>query len=269
MKVKFYVPARSKLDRWVFVLSLICSVLSFVYYLGIGIFAGFGVSLLFVWLVIALFFAFLALRFPSLRCWWKKRSKAFKISLTVCFLIGVLIVLVCVGAILSGFVCDIPDNETVDCIIILGAQVNADHPSLALARRIDVAYEYLAEHPETIAIASGGQGADEPMSEAKCIRDCLVEKGISPDRIILEDRSTSTAENLQFSAALLPEGCESVAIVTNNFHAFRGECTARKMLSDLEVYRLPAKLHFVMLPHYIVREVAALAVDTLRGNLAF
>lgn len=269
MKIKIYAPARCKLDRWISLLSLICAALSLVYYIGVGLFAGFGVSLLFVWLLLALFFVFAALRFPALRLWWKRRGKAFRISLSVCFLAALLICLICVGAILSGFGSDIPNDTEVDCLIVLGAQVKSDHPSLALARRIDAAYEYLSAHPNTIAIASGGQGADEPISEAECIRNCLVERGISPDRIILEDRSTSTAENLQFSASLIPEGCESVAIVTNNFHAFRGEATARKVLTDIEVYRLPAEFHFAMLPHYIVREVAALAVDTLRGNLKF
>lgn len=266
---KFYRAPECRLDRWVQILSLIGAIAAFLYYIGIGIFVGFGVSLLFVWLLLGLCLAVVALRFPSIRRGWKRLRKRTRTVLTVCLSIALLSGLLCVGSILSGFVCDIPEGEAVDCLIILGAQVKADRPSLALSYRIKEAYAYLSAHPETIAIASGGQGADEPMSEARCIFECLVEMGISPERIILEERSTSTAENLQFSAALLPEGCETVAIVTNNFHAFRGQCTARKYLPDAEVYRLPAEFHLYMLPHYLVREVAAFAVDTLRGNLKF
>lgn len=257
------------LDRWIQGICAIGACLSLLYFLGVGVFVGFNVSLLFVWLLLAVLLAIVAMRFPSLRIRWKKLDRRLRIALFVCTVIVLLILLICLFAIFSGFVCDIPEGETVDCIIILGAQVKADHPSLALSYRIEAAYEYLSAHPETIAIASGGQGADEPMSEARCIYECLVEMGIEPERIILEERSTSTAENLQFSASLLPEGCETIAIVTNNFHAFRGECTARKYLPDTEVYRLPAEFHLYMLPHYLVREIAALAADTLRGNLKF
>lgn len=260
-----------RLDKWVQTLSAVCTFLSLIYYFSMGVFVGFGVSLLFVWLLIALVFAIIALKFPSLRIWWRGRKKALQTMLTICITLPILMALLGFGLIFSGFFTDIPSDESVDCIIILGAQVkdNPARPSLALSMRIDAAYEYLVAHPDTVAIASGGQGADEPMSEAACIFSRLVDMGIEPERIILEDQSTSTAENLQYSAALIPEDCTTVGIVTNNFHAFRGEATARKYLSDIDIYRLPADFHPFMLPHYIVREFAALTVDMLRGNLEF
>lgn len=266
---KLIIPSQCKLDRRVKTVSLVGAALALLYYLMLGIFVGFGVSLLFVWLMLALALAIFALCFPALRLWWKKLKKHGRALLLACIALVLLFALVVVGAIISGFFSDIPYDRSVDCLIILGAQVKPNAPSLSLAKRIDTAYEYLAAHPDTIAIASGGQGADEPISEAQCIYDCLVEKGIDPERIILEDRSTSTAENLQFSAALIPDDCETVAIVTNNFHAFRGQATARKYLTDKDIYRLPADFHLFLLPHYLVRECAALVVDTLRGNLKF
>lgn len=268
MKIKIVSASECKLDRWVRVISAICALLVLLYYFSMGIFVGFGVSLLFVWLVMGILLTFIALRFPALRKRWKRVKKWIRILLTSFVAIAILLALVCGGLILSGFFVDIPE-EGVDCIIVLGAQVKPTHPSLALAERIDAAYDYLVAHPNTIAIASGGQGPDEPISEAQCIFECLVEMGIEPERIILEDRSTSTAENLRYSALLIPESCESVAIVTNNFHAFRGQSTARKVLPSMEIYCLPADFHPFMLPHYTVREIAALLADTLKGNLKF
>lgn len=266
--MKIFPPSESLLDRYVRAISVIGALLSLLYYFGIGVMVGFGVSLLFVWLLLALFLSLFALFFPSLRKLWQSLKKPIRRLAIGLLLLAITYLLVCSGAILSGFTSDIPDDKEVDCLIILGAQVKADRPSLALERRIYAAYDYLTAHPHTVAIASGGQGQDEPISEAQCIFDCLVEMGISPERIILEDRSTSTAENLQFSKKLIPEDCKSVAIVTNNFHAFRGECIARNYLTELEIYRLPAEFHLYMLPHYFVREIAALSVDTfIRGNL--
>ncbi len=88
-------------------------------------------------------------------------------------------------------------------VIVLGAQVRGEMPTLVLSARIRAAAEYLKEHPAAVAIASGGKGNGENISEAEAIRRGLVRLGISEDRILLEDRSTSTAENLRFSAEVI------------------------------------------------------------------
>ena len=96
-----------------------------------------------------------------------------------------------------------------DCtVVVLGCQVFPDgHPSLMLRGRISAAYDYLTAHPDALCVASGGQNGSEPISEAQCIRDTLVSMGIAPERILLEDQSASTEENLASSAALLREAC--------------------------------------------------------------
>lgn len=78
-----------------------------------------------------------------------------------------------------------------DCtVIVLGCQVSRDgSPTVMLDDRIEAAYRYLSEHPESRCVASGGQNDNEPISEASCIRNTLVARGIHPDRIYLEDRS--------------------------------------------------------------------------------
>ena len=79
-----------------------------------------------------------------------------------------------------------------DYMVVLGSRVRQDGPSLTLQSRIRAAYQYLSQHPDVICIVSGGQGSDEPMSEAQAMFDELTKMGIDPERIRMEDRSTST-----------------------------------------------------------------------------
>ncbi len=114
-------------------------------------------------------------------------------------------------------------------VIVLGAQVKNSHPTLILAGRIKAAADYLRAHPDAVCIASGGRGADEDISEAQCIRDTLVQVyGIGEDRIYMEDRSTSTDENLGYSAEIIrANGLSSnVVIATDGFHMFRAKLIA-------------------------------------------
>ena len=95
--------------------------------------------------------------------------------------------------------------EDGEYVIVLGAQVRGEVPTLVLSARIRAAAEYLKEHPQAIAVASGGKGSGENISEAEAIRRGLVRLGIPEERILLEDRSTSTAENLRFSAEMIQQ----------------------------------------------------------------
>ncbi|WP_316570056.1 YdcF family protein [Neobacillus sp. YIM B06451] len=126
-----------------------------------------------------------------------------------------------------------------DYVIILGARVKGETPSLALQARIDAAASYLLDNPETIAIASGGMGPGEDISEAEAIKRELVWHGISETRIIMEDQSTSTYENIKFSKALLPEGLRKGLVVTNTFHMYRAKMIASD--NGLDLGGLPAK----------------------------
>ena len=158
-----------------------------------------------------------------------------------------------------------------DCtVVVLGCQVFPDgHPSLMLRGRINAAYDYLTAHPDALCIASGGQGEDEPMSEAECIRDHLVAGGIDADRILLEDRSTSTEENMRYSLPMLrsPEtDVESVGIVTNDFHVFRALCLARKN-GGFTFYGVPARSTVFGFIHYAMREFFTLSVSLVRGYI--
>ena len=157
-------------------------------------------------------------------------------------------------------------GEAPDCLIVLGAQVRENGPSLTLRYRLDAAAACLREYPDTLCILSGGRGPNEPMSEAEGMKRYLESLGISQDRLILEDRSRNTIENILFSRDLLPEGCRSVCIVTNNFHLYRGLALAGKQgLTDVRGLAAPSAPSF--LPNNMLRECFGIAKDCLKGNM--
>ncbi|WP_257215791.1 YdcF family protein [Fredinandcohnia onubensis] len=134
---------------------------------------------------------------------------------------------------------DTAPPKNADYLIILGAKVNGEIPSLALQYRIEAAAEYAKENENTILIASGGMGPGEDITEAEAMRRVLVEKGISESRIYLEDRSTSTYENIKFSKEFIPKDAKLGIVVTNDYHLYRSVQIAKD--ANLKVNGLPAK----------------------------
>lgn len=134
-------------------------------------------------------------------------------------------------------------EANVEYMVVLGAKVNKDGPSVSLWDRICAAYTYLEEHPDTIAIVSGGQGTDEPITEAECMYRELVNLGIDPKRIWMEDEATSTWENLNFTLNLIEEktGCrpEKLGVLSSEYHLFRASLFARAC--NVEFVGIPAK----------------------------
>lgn len=133
-------------------------------------------------------------------------------------------------------------SSTPDTVLILGAQVkgsNKEHayPSTSLKERLDSAIPYLNKYKETKVIVCGGKGADEPDSEANVMANYLIENGIASDRIIKEDTSTRTKENIQ--NALKKGNLGNTVIVTSNFHTYRALLLAKR-LGIKEVSGLPA-----------------------------
>lgn len=155
-------------------------------------------------------------------------------------------------------------QKQLDCVIVLGAQVRGTQPSRALRKRLDRALEYAQENPDTIFILSGGKGPDEGISEAQCMYNYMEEKGMDTSRLILEDRSTSTQENLQFSAVFLDKENERIGILSNNFHIYRALTLAEKA-GYQTVCGIPAPSDPAMQPHYVLREICALAVMLVKG----
>ncbi|ABS21656.1 YdcF family protein [Bacillus cytotoxicus] len=121
-----------------------------------------------------------------------------------------------------------------DYMIVLGTSVKGSKPSYALQYRIDAAANYLKQNERTIAILSGGQGKKEHISEALAMKRGLMKQGISEERMILEDRSTNTDENITFSKELIPPDRKKGLLVTNDFHMFRAKKIAEKQGLHLE-----------------------------------
>ena len=152
-------------------------------------------------------------------------------------------------------------------VVVLGCQVFPDgHPSLMLRGRIQAACGYLSQHPEAVCVASGGQNDNEPISEAACIRDTLTGMGIDPARIYLEDKSTSTEENLAFSAQVIAENGlpESVAIASDNFHQLRSHIWAER--SGLMPCSAGCASPWFLTAGYWAREAAALVYMVITGK---
>ena len=159
--------------------------------------------------------------------------------------------------------------QPADAVIVLGAGVNGTTPSVALQTRIDAAERYLKVHPHVPAVLSGGQGPGEDISEARAMYNALTARGIDPARLILEERSANTRQNLQNSLALLPDDYhKTVAIVTNDFHMGR----VRLLLNAAgpgRVVQVPAKLPWWLDANYYLRESFAIVNDmVLRPLLA-
>lgn len=142
-------------------------------------------------------------------------------------------------------------------LIVLGAGVNGTVPSLSLRERLDAAYDYLQEHPNTVCVVSGGQGSGEDITEAECMYRYLTNKGIAPERIIQEDQATSTRENLSYSMALIgSEHASSVGIVSSEYHLCRAGMMAREL--GLDPVMIPAHTTRLSLRvNYFLREIAA------------
>jgi len=246
---------RTKLKYVYGAASLAC----FGYYFVLGLSSRFGLSLSVLWIAGGAVFALAALscmtdRIPKwLRWGWRGM---------LCVGIAAILALECL--VVSGMNSAAPQG--LDYVIVLGARVDPDGPSPALRRRLNATLAYLADNPDTLVIASGGQGSDEPMSEAECIKRELVAAGIDEGRILLEDRSTTTAENLEFSLALMESSDASVGILTNNYHVYRAVKIAEKM-GFRNAHGIAAEYTGYTLPHYMLREAACLIVDYLRGNI--
>ncbi|WP_352404376.1 YdcF family protein [Sporanaerobacter acetigenes] len=144
--------------------------------------------------------------------------------------------------------------DKVDYVIVLGARLYGEKPSPALLERLKFAKEYLSENKDVKVIVSGGQGMDEDISEAQAMKKYLVDNGIDKDSVIIEDKSTSTFENLQFSLEKIKQLDDKenvkVLLATNKYHIFRAKFLAKRL--GMIPYGLPAKTPIsIIVPQYI------------------
>jgi uncharacterized SAM-binding protein YcdF (DUF218 family) len=145
-----------------------------------------------------------------------------------------------------------------DAVVVLGAGLRGESPSLVLKNRLDAAAGYHKANPRAIIIVSGGKGSKDTIPASQVMARYLMEVGVPEDKIIEEDRSASTFENIKFSAEILaerfPEGCKTV-VITSDFHIYRA---VRFMeMAGLGGARVYADTPLHLLPGSLVRECAA------------
>jgi len=126
--------------------------------------------------------------------------------------------------ILAGARSDVPSSDGgAKYVVVMGAGLRGDVPTRVLALRLEAARVYLEEHPDSVAILTGGQGSGETVAESSAMKTYLEERGIAEERLLEEPEARSTVENVRFSAALMDAGGQgqTVAAVSNYFHMYR------------------------------------------------
>ena len=225
---------------------------SAVYFVICLIYAGITLSFVWIWPMIAIF---CLVRIRMLVSGDRKVSRARKIiriAYRIVFVIGLVFFLFIESRIVDAMTATPPAD--LDYVVVLGAGLRGTTPTNPLKVRIIRAAEYMEDNVGTFLIASGGQGSDEVISEAQCIHDQLVDiYGIEDDRIILEEQSRDTEENLRNSLDIIGDPNASVGIVSNGFHEYRALMIAEHTGYN-NVYSVPATTLLPVGIHYIVRE---------------
>lgn len=167
--------------------------------------------------------------------WINNRKNIRMVTAVIKYLIAVMLL---IFIIIESAIIIFPKNNTSysDYVIVLGAGIKGEKPSLTLMQRLDKTIDYVNnQDKETKIIVSGGQGRGEDISEAQAMKKYLVDKGIKEELIIMENKSTSTNENLIFSKELLEKYSSksisdiNIKIITSDFHAFRSNMIAKKL----------------------------------------
>lgn len=152
-----------------------------------------------------------------------------------------------------------PGPET-DWCILLGAGVRGEQPTPILRNRIASAAAYLKRHPNVRVVVSGGQGPGESTTEAEVMRRALVADGIAPARIHLEEKATSTVENLRFSRDVISKAggnsAGDIGIISSDFHLFRVRLLAQRL--GMHVHMLSSPTPWYLVPNMCFREYFAL-----------
>ena len=246
-----------------YLILLLLGVIFIGYFLCIAFFVGHGTNFFFIWLFLGI--AAIIMAFLIKKGVWSGHVPLWlRRIFTVLVCLGMILFLIVEGCIISGFSQKGPEH--LDYLVVLGAQMKASGPSKALQYRLDEAIRYLEENPDTQVIVSGGQGADERISEAQGMYEYLVEKGIEEEKITLEDQSKNTFQNLTFSAQFLDKEKDAVGIVSNNFHVFRATRIARKA-GYQKVYGIAAKGEPFLQFNNMMREFFGVMKDFLVGNM--
>lgn len=200
----------------------------------------------------------------SMDLWKYTGGKIVIISVLSVIIVGIVYTLILTGLMIHA---KEKSPEKTDAVVVLGCKVNGEDPSKMLKRRLDAAKIFLSENDDVICIVSGGKGDDEKISEAQAMKNYLIEKGIDSDRIIMEDKSVNTYENLENSCKILEEmGIgKNIAIVTDGFHQYRAGFIATKLGYEPSAINAVTDFYnLILTPTYYVREWMAITNEYIR-----
>lgn len=245
------------------IFCIILAVLCLMYYIRCATYAGIKSSFIWIWLVGTAFFLIIYI-FGLLEA-----RQVYVLPRTVKGIAGVVlgtgVVLFITLELCIIFSMGQKPVDNCDYIIVLGCQIRGDRVTKSLRKRLDAAYDYAVKNPDTIIIVSGGQGRGENKTEALAMYEYLCDKNIPPERIIMENKSTDTNENMMYSVGFINDFNAQVGIVTNNFHIFRAKLLAKgKGLKN--VCGIPASSDEVLLVNYMVREAIGIVKDFAYRN---
>lgn len=248
---------------FLFWLILSFSILSLMYYCVITVYAGLGTAFSWFWLVAGIVGVFICFVIKYMTLHEIKLVYGLRMLITI-----IAISIICIFAIIEGVLIYHANRISLpgmDYIIILGAQVKGTRISKTLLKRLTTAENYMKENPKTLAIVSGGKGKNEALSEAEAMKQYLIKKGIDRKRIIKEDKSRNTYENILFSKPFLKSD-STVAIVTNGFHIFRSLRIAKKQ-GLTYAQGLGAPTDKLLSINYYLREAAGVIKGKILGKL--
>lgn len=244
-------------------IGILCFFYTFAMY-----FTGFGGFLSFVWLIPA-FLGFLLAGMLmgkiTLRKWQKRLMMYVLIPIVLLFLVVETIIL-------SAFF-EKPKEEP-GYIIVLGTTVYEDGPCYLLRQRLKEAVKWADTYEDAKIVVTGGQGETEPFTEGSEMKRYLVEElGVLEERIIVEEASVNTYENMKFTGEILESVDENfsyestpVLVVTNNFHMYRAMQIAKKAGYE-NVAGAPSGTYIFLFPHYMVREFCAILKNLALGRM--
>lgn len=239
-------------------------ILCLIYYGIIICYAGTGSSFSWFWLLAGIFCVLL---FALMRYMKGKHAvlpQPVRIAAAVLVLTGMCVFLLIEGLII--YHASKKADPDMDYLIVLGAQIRGTRITKSLYKRLKKAEIYLKDNPGTLVIVSGGQGPGEDIPEAQAMKEFLLENGITEDRILVEDRSTNTLENIIYSKEIISNDGARVAVATNGFHVFRSIGIAKKQ-GMTNIQGLSAPSDPVLFINYYVREVFGVIKDFLYGNM--
>jgi Uncharacterized conserved protein len=237
--------------------------ISLLYCVIINIYSGFGTTFSWFWVVAGLIGLAASTLVKFLVTHDIKVQRSFQLLTMIVILTGLAIFAYVEGIIIAN--ANRKAGKGLDYILVLGAQVRGTQVSRILLKRLETAVSYLKENQRTIAIVSGGRGERESLSEAEAMKLYMLKKGIASNRIVKEDKSKNTFENILYSKALIKSNTKA-AIVTNGFHVYRSTHIARKQGLG-QIQGLAAPTDKLLAVNYYVREAVGVIKDKLLGNL--